>query len=58
MPDGSFASAMGEILGLLIDENISLHKRICYLINIKGIKLKSELLKIDIDGDCKSGINE
>lgn len=53
MPDGSFASAMGEQC-LILDENISLHKRICYLINIKGIKLKSELLKIDIDGDCKS----
>lgn len=55
MPDGSFASAMGEQC-LILDENISLHKRICYLINIKGIKLKSELLKIDIDGDCKSDL--
>ena len=24
-----------------LDEHIALHKRVCYLINIKGIKLKS-----------------
>ena len=38
---------------LMFDEQIALHKRVCYLLNVKGIRLKSELLSIDLDSDCR-----